>query len=457
MKYKILIIDDEKIVRNSLKRMLSSDEWDITTSQGISEARELLNDSRYDLVIVDYKLDDGNGMEIIEYVNEVYPEIPTIMLTAYGNISLAVDAVKKGASDFLEKESDPDLLRHTINQALEKVRLRKEVEALQHERFGGKPLESLVAVSEEMQEVLDVSRECARCDATILIDGETGTGKSVLAEHIHQASERRDKPFVTINCGSIPTELIESELFGYEKGAFTGASKAGKTGLIEKADGGTLFLDEIGNLPLGMQAKLLFVLEKGEFLRVGAVESTQVDVRFIAATNAELEKKIDAGEFRSDLYYRLNIAHITIPPLREHPSDIIPLTKQFLHELNQKFGKSVTQISDGARERLLAYAYPGNVRELKNVLERVMILKSGDTLKESDLQMLNGGKIKINKDGAISLDVKLETSENVLKTVTKDLVKRAWELSEQNQTQTAKLLGMPRTTLQHYLQKYDLV
>ncbi|MBD3275111.1 MAG: response regulator, partial [Candidatus Marinimicrobia bacterium] len=356
MKYKILIIDDEKIVRNSLKRMLSSEEWDISTAGSINDARESIDAVQYDLVIVDYKLDDGNGMEIIDYVNETHPEIPTIMLTAYGNISLAVDAVKKGASDFLEKESDPELLRHTIDQALEKVRLRKEVEALQHEKFGGEPLESLVAVSDEMQEVLDIARECARCDATILIDGETGTGKSVLAEHIHQASDRREEPFVTINCGSIPTELIESELFGYEKGAFTGASKAGKTGLIEKAHGGTLFLDEIGNLPLGMQAKLLFVLEKGEFLRVGAVDSTRVDVRFIAATNADLEEKIDAGDFRSDLYYRLNIAHITIPPLREHTCDILPLAKQFLHELNQKFGKSVTHISDGAKDRLLAYA-----------------------------------------------------------------------------------------------------
>ncbi len=457
MKFNILVVDDEKIVRNSLKRMLESAEWRVTVCPGIAEAKQHLKTEKYDLVVVDYKLDDGNGMEVIEYINKTFPSTQTVMLTAYGNISLAVDAVKKGASDFLEKESDPELLRHTIAQALEKVRLQKEVEALQRERFGGEPLESLIAVSDEIQDVLNIARECARCDATILIDGETGTGKSVLAEHIHQASDRREQPFVTINCGSIPTELIESELFGYEKGAFTGASKAGKAGLIEKADGGTLFLDEIGNLPLGMQAKLLFVLEKGEFLRVGAVESTQVDVRFIAATNADLEKKIDAGDFRSDLYYRLNIAHITIPPLRKHIADILPLTKQFLHQLNQKFGKSVTKISDGAKEQLLTYDYPGNVRELKNVLERVMILKSGDTLKESDLQMLNGGRIKLTKDGAIRLDVQLETSENVLKTVTKDLVKRAWELSEQNQTQTAKLLGMPRTTLQHYLQKYRLI
>jgi two-component system response regulator HydG len=454
--YNILIVDDELIVRNSLERLLRHKQWNVSTAANGAEAKRFLADNPTDLVIVDYKLGDINGLEIVEHVREHHPDTLTIMLTAYGNIALAVEAIKKGAYDFLQKEGDPELTRHVVEKALEKVRLRKEVEMLQEGWLQRAALPPIVRESAGMRQVLQAADEFARSDATVLIVGETGTGKSLIAEYIHLASPRKEGPFVTINCGAIPKELIESELFGYERGAFTGANQRGKIGLIERADGGTLFLDEIGDLALDLQSKLLYVLEKGEFLSVGAVEPTKVDVRFIAATNADLEQRLLNQQFRRDLYYRLNVANIKVPPLRERRDDILPLAKQFVLELNKKLGKSVSRISPAAEKRLLAYPWPGNVRELHNVIERIMLLKKTDEIDESDMRFLEGAEWGPADEEVCRIEVNLRSGENILHEVTRQLVTRAWELSGHHQSNAAKLLGVPRTTLQSYLQKYHL-
>ncbi len=457
MKYDILIVDDELIVRNSLKRLLSHHQWNILTVGSGAEARQFLDAYPTDLVIVDYKLGDVNGLEVVDYVREYYPGTLTIMLTAYGNIPLAVEAIRKGVYDFLQKESDPQLIRHVVEKALEKVRLRKEVEMLQQERLNRATQTTIIRESPAMKQVLAAATEYARTDTTILLEGETGTGKSLIAEFVHFISPRKDGPFVTINCSAIPKELIESELFGYEKGAFTGANHHGKMGLIERAHGGTLFLDEIGDLAFELQSKLLYVLEKGEFLSVGAVEPTKVNVRFIAATNANLEQRLVSQQFRRDLYYRLNVANIKIPPLRERREDLLPLAKHFVHQLNLKFGKSVSQFSPAAENRLLSYPWPGNVRELHNILERIIMLKKDDQIEDSDLRSLEGFEWNLADKEVCHIEINFSDRKNALHETTRQVVLRAWELSEHNQTHAAKLLGVPRTTLQSCLQKYNLI
>ncbi len=457
MNFEILIVDDERLVRNSLQRLLRRDNWNVHTAEDVQAARDFLKSHAVDLLIIDYKLGKETGLDLLEHVRQRHADAVAIMLTAYGNISLAVEAIKKGAYDFLQKEGDPQITLHVVEKALEKVRLRKEVQLLKQERARQSLNCDIVAASPAMKRVIQMADEFANTDSTILIQGETGSGKSVIAEYIHCMSPRRDGPFVTINCGAIPKELIESELFGYEKGAFTGANHDGKIGLIKRADAGTLFLDEIGDLALELQSKLLYVLEKGEYLGVGAVEPTKVDVRFVAATNADLEKLLAVGQFRQDLYYRLNVASMQLPPLRERKDDIVPLTRQFVVDLNRKLGKSVTTITAAAERRLTELAWPGNIRELHNVIERVMLLKKNDIIDDHDLQQLNCLDASNNGQDSCRIDIDFKSSTNALQDATRQVVCKAWEACQKNQTHTARLLGIPRTTLQTYLQKFDLI
>lgn len=457
MTFHILIVDDELLVRRSLKRLLYHDKWLIHDAATGEEAQACLDKHSMDLAIIDYKLGDINGLQLLDWVHRQHPHTLTIMLTAYANIALAVEAIKKGAYDFLQKEGDPQLTRHVVEKALEKIALRKEVEQLQTERLERVIHTNVICESPGMKQVLQMAQEFAKCNSTVLLEGETGTGKSLIAEYIHFTSARRDGPFVTINCGAIPKELIESELFGYEKGAFTGAKNDGKIGLIKRADGGTLFLDEIGDLALDLQSKLLYVLEKGEFLSVGAVEPTKVDVRFIAATNADLEKLLAAQQFRRDLYYRLNVGNIKIPPLRERREDITPLARLFVLKLNEKLGKAVAEITPEAERRLLSFPWPGNIRELHNVIERVMLLKKDDRITESDLRFLDGAEVNHHDQNLCRIHIDFRQCQNALQEATRQVVVQAWQASEHNQTQAARLLGIPRTTLQTYLQKYNLI
>lgn len=455
--YSILIIDDEQIVCNSLTRLLRRKDWRIFSAQSGDEAKRFMHQMSFDVVIVDYKLGDTNGMEITEFIKHHFPETVVVMLTAFGNVDLAVNAIKKGAFDFLQKEGDPQLTLHIVERAVENVKLRKEVQHLRDERVKNGLQTTIITESPKMKEVLKMVDEFAKTDATILLEGETGTGKSIVAEYIHYSSERHSGPFVTINCGAIPRELIESELFGYEHGAFTGAKSEGKIGLIKRADGGTLFLDEIGDLALELQSKLLYVLEKGEFLSIGAVETTKVDVRFIAATNVALEEQMRLQKFRSDLYYRLNVASIKIPALRDRKEDILPFTKTFVHTLNQKLGKFVHKISSEAEQFLLSYPWPGNVRELRNAIERVMLLKKNQEITDSDFTFLTGqNRNHFDKD-VCRVEIKFQSSDNIINDVIKQVVMHAWECADHNQTRAASLLSIPRTTMQSYLQKYHLI
>jgi two-component system, NtrC family, response regulator AtoC len=455
MKYQILIVDDEPVVRSSLKRLLENEDWEVTTAGSGREAVAVIGDRAFDLAVIDYRLGDITGIDVLRAIREKRPDMLAIMLTAHGTVNLAVEALKEGAFDFLQKDANPRVTRHVVEKALERVLLRKEVEALQRERLARADLPQIIGRSPAMKEALRVADEYARTSATVLIEGETGVGKSLLAEYIHYASDRAEAPFVTINCGAIPKELIESELFGYAEGAFTGAKLKGKKGLVERADGGTLFLDEIGDLSPELQSKILHVLEKREFLSVGAVEPTKVDVRFVTATNVDLARRISEDRFRRDLYYRINVAAIHLAPLRERKGDILPLARHFVQKLNAQYGRTVAEISSDAEAFLLAHPWEGNVRELRNLLERAILLKQGDTLEVADLA-LNRAMPPVPTNGTFQLEVDFHSGDDLLETVIRELVLQAWERSEQNQSQAARLLGIPRTSFQTYVQKFQL-
>ncbi|MDQ7062941.1 MAG: sigma-54 dependent transcriptional regulator [candidate division KSB1 bacterium] len=457
LRYRILIVDDEQIVRNSLRRLLENDEREILLAADLSQAKKMIRQFMPDVMIVDYKLGDENGIDLLPFVREYHPEAMVIVLTAYGNIALAVDAIKKGAYDFLQKESDPALLRHVIDKALEKVHLRKEVELLQLSQANRQASGPIVYQSPAMKRVMALANEYAQSDCTVLLEGETGTGKSMIAEYIHYSSQRKDKPLITINCGAIPRELIESELFGYDAGAFTGARSQGKVGLIEQADGGTLFLDEISDLAVELQSKLLYVLEKGEFLRVGGVKPKKVEVRFLAATNANLQALLQERKFRQDLYYRLNVGNIRIPPLRERKEDILPLARMFIQYFNKKFHKSIEGFTPEAEAELLQYPWPGNIRELRNIVERVLLISKSPVIGKKELRFLVDAQPGGLDDRVCHLEIELGQCDNALNYAIRRIVEHAWELSQHNQSTAARLLGIPRTTLQNYLQKYRLV
>jgi two-component system, NtrC family, response regulator AtoC len=456
MKFDILLIDDEPIVRRSLARLLAESDWTIHEAGSGADGCDVLGRLRPDVAIIDLCLGDMNGIEVIEALRQRSPDTVPVVLTAYGSVSAAVDALKKGAYDFLQKDGDPQFIRHVVGRAVEKARLRRELEELRRARLAQANLPQIICRSARLRSVMATVDEYARTSATVLIEGETGVGKNLVAEYIHYASDRADRPFVTINCGAIPKELIESELFGYAEGAFTGARQRGKIGLIKRADGGTLFLDEIGDLSLELQSKLLHVLETREYLAVGAVEPTSVNVRFISATNCDLARQIADGRFRRDLYYRLNVAAVSVPPLRERTEDILPLARHFINRFNAQYGRNVTTITPDAERLLERCPWTGNVRELRNAIERALLLKRTDTLEAADLACLEAGDGAMATDGEYSVRVNLATGTDVLQELTRQVVLHAWQRSDRNQSQAARMLGIPRTTFQTYMQKYGL-
>jgi len=456
MQFNILILDDETIVANSLKRILLDDEWRVFTANDYEQAEQILKETPIDLLLLDYKLGQQNGITLLKRFKEINPGLIVIMITAYGNIELAVEAMKAGAYDFIQKKEKPDFIRLNVRRAVDNIRLKKEVENLKEAMAAETNMPQIITVSPAMRATVQTASEFAKTDSTILISGETGTGKSLFAEYIHYRSNRFSGSFVSINCAAIPAELIESELFGYERGAFTGANVTGKTGLIEQASGGTLFLDEISELSLELQTRLLHVLEKNEFMKVGAVKATRVDVRFIAATNADLEQLVAEKKFRMDLYYRLNVALLRIPPLRERREDILPLSKYFIEQFNQKFNKSVSMLSSQVKNYLQSATWKGNVRELRNQIERAMLLKSGNKLKMSDFQFpsaLPGFKMALS-DQLVTIDFK--QGKNMLHEAQKALIERTLSITNRNISQAAELLGIPRTTLNHCIRRFGL-
>jgi len=454
MRFKILVIDDEPILRESLDVALKTLGHDVIVAGTGEEGLELFRKESPDLVLLDHWLPGINGDEVLRRIKKREPEIPVIIMTAQGSIELAVNSMKMGAFDFLVKPFDLDQIESLVKKGLERIRLKKEVEWLRtqyQERFrsGG-----FIGVSRKMKDVLELAEKVAQSsDTTLLIEGETGTGKELLAEYIHFLSPRSSFPFIPINCGAIPKDLFESELFGYEKGAFTGALEKGKMGKVEAAEKGTLFLDEVGELPPSAQVKVLRVLEEKEYFKVGGIEKKKADVRIIAATNKDLESEVKKGNFRDDLYFRLNVVKLTIPPLRDRREDILPLFLFFLERFNEQFKKRFARISKEAEEQILSYPWPGNVRELRNAVERIVLLEKGETILGKHFSFLGGRE---GQEEAISFNPTLPPQGIVLDEVEKAYILEALRLKKGNKIQAARMLGISRSALIYRMEKHGI-
>jgi two-component system response regulator AtoC len=453
--FKILIVDDEPTLRESLKFALAASGYEVFAARTGKEGLELLSSANPDLILLDHWLPGMNGDQVLAKVKENHPEIPVIIMTAQGSVELAVNLMKMGAFDFLVKPFELDEIEALVTKGLERARLKREVEWLRAQyqekfRSGG-----IIGKSTQMRAILRLAEKIARsADTTVLIEGETGTGKELLAEYIHSLSPRASFPFIPINCGAFPPDLLESELFGYEKGAFTGASEKGKMGKVEAAEKGTLFLDEVGELPLPAQVKVLRVLESKEYFKLGGVEKKKADVRILAATNKDLESEIKKKNFRDDLFFRLNVVRLMIPPLRDRQEDILALFRFFMERFNEQFQKGFTAISPEAQERILAYPWPGNVRELRNAVERIILLERGERILERHLSFL-GGQGGCPAQGA-SPETQIPPQGIILDEVMKAYILEALRMKKGNKAQAARLLGISRSALLYRMEKYGM-
>jgi two-component system response regulator AtoC len=455
MQFKILVIDDEPIMRDSLEVALKTSGYDVLTARTGEEGLERFQKEDPDIVLLDHWLPGINGDEVLRRIKEGDPEVPVIIMTAQGSIEMAVSSMKMGAFDFLVKPFNLDQVEDLIKRGLDRVRLKKEVEWLRAQyqekfRSGG-----IIGVSQEMKEVLGLAEKVAQgSETTVLIEGETGTGKELLAEYIHFLSPRSSFPFIPINCGAIPKDLFESELFGYEKGAFTGALEKGKMGKVEAAEKGSLFLDEVGELSPSAQVKVLRVLEEKEYFKVGGVDKKKADVRIIAATNKDLESEVKKGNFRDDLYFRLNVIKLHIPPLRERKEDILPLFRFFINRFNEQFKKGFVQISKEAEEKILVYPWTGNIREVRNAVERIVLLEKGDMILGKHLSFLSQGT-ELPEEG-VQFKPRLPSQGIVLDEVEKHYILEALKIKKGNKLQAAKMLGISRSALLYRMQKHRI-
>jgi len=454
-KHKILVVDDEHLIRWSLEQNLKKQGYEVMTAGSGEDALRLLREETPDLMLLDIQLPGINGMEVLEKVKEMEEEIIVIMVTALGVLETAVKAMRMGAYDYINKPFNLDELAIVIRKALETGELKKEVAHLRSEQSRRYGISNLIGQSRHMKNVLTMVEKIARSDAsTVLVQGESGTGKELIAKAIHYESARADKPFMAINCAAVPETLLESELMGHEKGAFTDA-KLQKKGLFEMADGGTIFLDEIGDMEPGMQAKLLRVLEDRSFRRVGGTKDIQVDVRIVSATNKDLLKAIEEKTFRNDLYYRIQVIPIYLPPLRERKDDIIPLAEHFINHFNREFGKNVKSISKMAEKFLTEYAWPGNIRELKNVIERAIILENEETLLLEHLPQEIVAKTGGAGAGPVSFRLPPEGID--IEDVERELIRQALEISEGNQSKAAKKLNLGIDAFRYRMKKFGFL
>lgn len=447
---KILVVEDEKNMREVLKILLEGEGYEVVTASDGTTGIDYIRKDIYDLVITDVKMPGHDGFDVLREVKETSPETLVIMITAFGTTESAVEAMKLGAYDYIHKPFKIDEIRLVVKNALEKKRLRGEVSVLREKIKTTYELGNIFYRSPKMQELLRTLPKIAESNSNVLITGESGTGKEFFATALHNLSLRKEKNFVTINCASLPEGLLESELFGHMKGAFTGAV-SNKQGLFEVADKGTLFLDEIGDMPLSLQAKLLRVLENGTFRRVGGTSDIRVDVRIIAATNKNLKEEIEAGRFREDLFYRLNVIPIHLPPLRERKEDIPLLVDYFI----KKFSKTPKRISPGAMRLLMNCPWKGNIRELENVIERMILMTDHEEITISDIPVDivqstpdPSGLPVLTEDG-IELDTIIEGIE-------KRYLIEALRLSGGSKTEAARLLNITFRSLRHRLHKYGI-
>jgi DNA-binding NtrC family response regulator len=449
----ILVVDDEAIIRTTLERILIEEGYQVTSVSTGNEALAGLNRSDLDMVLLDLNLPDLNGIEVLKRAKESDPDLLVIIVTGYASVESAVEALKLGAYDYIKKPFKADVIKLIIRLAIEAQRLKKEVGLLRR-RLKAPAAVNVVAESPQMRRVMQQVAEVARHDnATVLITGESGTGKEVVAQAIHHLSPRREQPFLEVNCATLPENLLESELFGHERGAFTDAVQR-KKGLFEAAQDGTIFLDEIGELPMALQAKLLGVLERRKFRRLGGNRDISAGARIIAATNIDPLAAIREKRFREDLYYRLNVFPIQVPPLRERPADIIALARVFLRHFNSQFHKGFKEIDEAAAALLTGYGWPGNVRELRNMLERICIMHDGPILQAGHLPR----EIIRSREPSPSIEIPegLLDIEAVVDAVTRQLICRAMAETGNNTAQAARLLGIPRGTLRYKLKKYQI-
>jgi len=455
---KILLVDDERLVRWSLRDRLTREGFEADEADTLAAARERLSSDFYDLVVLDHRLPDGAGLEAIPQIAREAPETAIIMLTAYGTVEQAVKAVKFGAYDYLTKPVDMGELVTVVKRALETTAHLRELRRLKDDQKRIHGPSTLIGGSPAMRAVFDmIEKVAASAATTVLLQGESGVGKDVVAKAIHYASDRADRAFMNITCTAVPEALLESELFGHERGAFTDA-RAGKKGLLELADGGTVFLDEIGDMGATLQAKLLRFLEEKSFKRVGGTRDIRVDVRVIAATNRNLAEAVRQRSFREDLYYRINVVPLFIPPLRARAEDIPLLAAHFAQHFNKEFRKNVQGFSRRALDALCAYAWPGNVRELRNVVERIMILESRDVLHLEDLppeirSHAAPRPAAADEDGPLFA---LPERGVVLEQVEESLVRQALERSKGNRSRAARLVGVSRDALRYKIRKFKL-
>ena len=446
---KILIIDDEEKIRTLLSRIISLEGFDVFQASDLKNAKKRLEVSEIDVIISDVKLPDGSGVEFSKIIKKNYPASEVILLTAFGNIPDGVQSIKNGAFDYITKGDDNNKIIPLVYKALEKVKLNKRLFQLEKQLGDKHSFENIIGKSSLIKSAIEAAKKVAVTDATVLLTGETGTGKEVFAQAIHNASNRSKQNFVAVNCSAFGKELLENELFGHKAGAFTGAMKDSK-GIFEEANNGTVFLDEIGEMPLDLQAKLLRVLESGEFLKVGDSKPTKVNVRIIAATNRDLQKEIDTGNFREDLYYRINIFNIVLPSLRERTADIEQLADFFLRKFSAKIGKKISGISDEYLNILKKHSWKGNIRELRNIIERSVILEDGKELSVSSLPF------DLQQDANLSQSSSKILSAFSLASAEKLHIQKILNHTKGNKAEAARLLEIGIATLYRKIEDYKI-
>ncbi|MCF8083014.1 MAG: sigma-54 dependent transcriptional regulator [Deltaproteobacteria bacterium] len=449
----ILIVDDEKNYLVVLEALLTGEGYEIITAQTGMAALDTVREADVDLVITDMKMPGMNGMALLEECKQIKPDLPVIMMTAFGTIEMAVEAMKKHAYDYIQKPFENEQLKLTVQKALENYRLIKENRLLTQALSDRFTYGNMVGKSKPMLRVYDLIDKVAASTASLLITGPSGTGKELIAKAVHYQSPRRNRPFISINCGALTETLLESELFGHEKGAFTGAV-AMKKGRFELADQGTLFLDEVGEMPPPLQVKLLRVLQEMEFERVGGTRSIQVDVRVISASNRNIKDDVAAGTFREDLYYRLNVINIEVPSLRERPDDIPLLVKHFIEKYKTDPDDQTIRLAPEAWKALYAYAWPGNVRELENAIERAVVLHSGGLITVDDLpEELRSGGGRVEVEPFIPSNVPLPRA---LEQIEEKMIRRALMRCNNVQAHAAEELGITKSLIQHKMKKYNI-
>lgn len=440
---KILLVDDEEKLRQLLKRIISLEGFEVLEAGNLAAAAKVLQKENIDVILCDVKLPDGTGVDFVKEVKSKYPASEIILLTAYGNIADGVQAMRNGAFDYITKGDDNDKIIPLLHRAIDKVLMSRKLVMLEQQLSYKYSFDSIIGESAPLQEVISLAKKVAATDTTVLLLGETGTGKEVFAQAIHQSGKRQQKSFVAVNCSAFSKELLESELFGHKAGAFTGAIKD-KKGLFEEAGNGTIFLDEVGEMPAELQAKLLRVLESGEFIKLGDTKTYKVNVRIIAATNRDLQREVEAGRFRSDLFYRLSVFQISLPPLRERAKDIPSLAKYFTSVFAAKTNKPVPVLQKEYLLALQQYQWPGNIRELKNIIERSVILNEGNelTLKNlpAELQLTTGTSFT-------AFD---------LAGVEKAHIQKVLQYTGGNKTEAARLMNIGLTTLYRKIEEYQL-